>query len=671
VSEQLSHRPPCSVPMNDADKTLDNFNWTKGLQAESDWIWSGNLNPAAFPNNLARYFLHIPGVFEEQLNYSTTLIFDESSFRNGVQVSGYVPRVARELVISLIAQLRRSRYSMTHHAVLGTLTGRKHQLSEPDIASKWRHLLDAEENAAVYTRVERAALKFARCFATDPKSYSDDDYAELRDALAEHNARVYWDDAGWLAQIQAARARFALALASGKNVDDAHAAARAAADRTPRAIPDDQNVRKTNAQVVELAFLAVQFVALTGVFSSLNVPDEEFLPGVFEEVVPKPIRDVIDAILAGTTEGMPSLIPPHVEPPAREIGTGQVYVEPTVPRGTRLPLVSWERDPAQGIRDKGLALGGIHVGVYGWSFGTYFPGSLTYALMHHGELARFEAPYSLPLLFNEDEWRNGTQTAGYNRPPLKELVIQKVYHLTRSRYGLEHHTMFFFNAILQSYGVGAFRHPDLTDEQHARALKAAVSAAEAMVLHLDAHRHAPRGTFSPLQIAILDWVEAFVVAPHTAYTFEPKLRDALTAVNREEIVAGLRRLDRSGSVEDEAAMKRLVDHQIAELAMITGHMDGLGRFLTILQLESETPVAIVQPAVGADNSLELRLTGAMNNRPGLFDALRFCNVPDAVLTYNELLANAAVNKRIREALGRDPAADVRIGATAASPTAEF
>ena len=64
----------------------------------------------------------------------------------------------------------------------------------------------------------------------------------------------------------------------------------------------------------------------------------------------------------------------------------------------------------QAQRDKGLAVGGVQVGVWGWSFGSYFPGALPYLLMHHPELARFEAPYSLPLLFNEDEWRNGTQT---------------------------------------------------------------------------------------------------------------------------------------------------------------------------------------------------------------------------------------------------------------------
>src|SRR5208282_2868053 len=284
MTEQLGKRPPCSVPMNDADERLNNFNWTKGLQSESDWIWSGNLNPVAFPNNLGRYLLHIPGVFEQQLNYSTTLIFDEPSFRNGVQISGYVPRVTRELVISFIAQLRRSQYSMTHHAVLGTLTARKHKLSDGDIANKWGHLLEAEKYASVYTRVERAALKFARSFATDSKSYSDSDYAELRSALAEHNEQVYWDEAGWLAQIHAARAALALALASAKSLDEAHAAARVAASGVSHTMPDTENERKVNAQVVELAVVALQFVALTGVFAALNVPDEDFLRGVFDQV---------------------------------------------------------------------------------------------------------------------------------------------------------------------------------------------------------------------------------------------------------------------------------------------------------------------------------------------------------------------------------------------------
>jgi len=671
MSEQLSQRPPSSVPMNDADKNLNNFNWTKGLQSESDWIWSGNLNPVAFPNNLARYFLHIPGVFEQQLNYSTTLIFDEPSFRNGVQISGFVPRVTRELVISFIAQLRRSRYSMTHHAVLGALTARKHGLTDDQISAKWGNLLDSQNHPDAFTRLEQACLKFARCFATDPKTYVDSDYTELRAAFSEENARTYWDETGWLKSIQAARVATALGLAAGKTSQQIQVDCRAATAGLSQAISHEDNERKVNAQVIELAFIALQFVALTGVFSSLNIPDEDFLDGVSAQVVPERVRTVIASILSGTTADMPTLVPAAVQLPVKEIMAGQVRVEPTLPRGRRVPLVSWEVDPEQGTRDKGLALGGIHVGVYGWSFGSYFPGSLTYALMHHGELARYEAPYSLPLLFNEDEWRNGTQTAGFNRPPIKELVIQKIYHILRSRYGLEHHTMFFFNAILQFFGVGAFRVPGMTDEQHALALKTAIGKAETMLLHIDNHREAPSGTFSTLEVALLDWIETFVTAPHAAHKFEGKLRDELTANNQLEIDAGLRRLDTMGVQDPPNAMKRLIDHQISELAMVAGHMDGLGRLLTIMQLESELQVDALHLVNGPGNTIQFALTGAMNNRPSLFDALRFSNVTNGVLTYNELLVNPSVNHRVRDALGADPSAVVAISQASASASSEF
>ena len=58
--------------------------------------------PLPFRIYLARYFLQIPAIFEHQLQFSTTLIFDEPSFRNGIQVSGFIDRPIRELVISFI-----------------------------------------------------------------------------------------------------------------------------------------------------------------------------------------------------------------------------------------------------------------------------------------------------------------------------------------------------------------------------------------------------------------------------------------------------------------------------------------------------------------------------------------------------------------------------------------
>src|SRR5262249_60452352 len=106
-------RPSPSVPLQDADPRSPNVNWARGNEARAEWTWAAQLvdNPEAVPNNLGRYLVQIPGVLEKQLDYSTSLIFDTPSFRNGVQISGFVDRVTKELVISAIAQRRRAWYT--------------------------------------------------------------------------------------------------------------------------------------------------------------------------------------------------------------------------------------------------------------------------------------------------------------------------------------------------------------------------------------------------------------------------------------------------------------------------------------------------------------------------------------------------------------------------------
>ncbi|MEN6334885.1 MAG: hypothetical protein ABFE01_11535, partial [Phycisphaerales bacterium] len=194
LAEALSAHPlVCSIPLPDADLGLDNCNWTKGLQSMADWIWAGNMIPSPFPNNLARYLVQVPGIFEQQLNYSTALIFDEPSYRNGVQVSGFLDRVAKELVINLIAQRRRVPYTRTHHATLSLLTARKHGLSDEAFAAKYCALLD-RGRPGVFTRVERAMLDFAEAFATNPKAYTEGQFQELKEALRERNEARYADE---------------------------------------------------------------------------------------------------------------------------------------------------------------------------------------------------------------------------------------------------------------------------------------------------------------------------------------------------------------------------------------------------------------------------------------------------------------------------------------------
>lgn len=646
-------RPACSLPLADADLGLGNANWTKALQSSADWIWSGNLNPAAFPNNLARFFLQIPGVFERQLDFSTTLIFDEPSFRNGGQMSGFIERPVRELVINLIAQRRRSWYSMTHHAILGTLTARKHGISVARFSDKLLGLLNLDRSIGLYSPVEREILLFADAFATNSKVWGNDDAKRLREVLAEDNRRRYPAESAWVDRLQAARTAYRAALAESR-AEDAERDGAAAA-QAPVALSDEANERLVNAQMVELAFLCLQFVALTGMFTALNIPDEPFLAGVLKDVVDPRVIARINELLSSGGQDMPALIPPRVRLPVADIAAGRIEIEPAPLRGSRIPLASYETNPDQCMRDKGLAVGGIQVGVYGWSFGGYFPGNLPYCLMHHPELARFEAPYSLPLLFNEDEWRNGTQTSGFVSRRLKEVAIMRIHTLNRCRYGLEHHTMFLYNVHLDEYGVGRPPNPQMTDAQRQKAQKQATLLAGNIVLYMDNPELAPPGTFSPLDLALCEWIEAFMSTPHSAHRLEDPLRAELDARNRHEVAAGVRVLDTTPGIGAEAAYKRLLDHQIAELAMLTGHMDGLGRAMTMLGLESE----------GAAS----RADGYMTDRPEFFAVYKVLGVSVAAATANELRANPDLLDNVEDRLVREKR--VKVPADQAVATAEF
>jgi hypothetical protein len=674
-------RRPCSLPLPDADLSLGNANWTKGLQAMSDWIWSGNLNPVAFPNNLGRYFLQIPGIFEQQLNFSTTLIFDEPSFRNGIQMSGFVDRVCRELVISYIAQKRHCWYSMTHHAVLGYLTAKKHGLSDAEYSAKWSNLTEFRDTRNVYSQLETTILEFADAFTSDPKRYTNDQYVRLRTLLANENERSYGADGKWVQQLGAARAARALALAQGKSEEEVGKAAAIAAAAVGNAMPTEINERKVDSQVVELAFLCLQFVALAGVFSALNIPDEDFLAGVMQGALPDAVIARVNDLCAKGGDGLAQLVPDPVNPPVAEIIAGTFSVAPAALKGNprRVPLDSYELKMDKDL-DKGLTVGGVQVGVYGWSFGFHFPGSLVYCLMLHPELARYEAPYSLPLLFNEDEWRNGTQTAGFVTRLLKELVYQKVYKTTRSRYGLEHHTMFLFNSYLDLYGVGRPPRPTMTDGEQEEARRLALEHAELACIHVLHHENAPAGVFSELERATLSWVQLFLAQPHEAYCAEERLRAELDKENQREIAAGTRRLDTNPSIGEAAARERLVDHQIAELAMLTGHMDGLGRALTILELESEDAVQVIKGTLDAGTggikpetnaAGEAIVTGYFNNRPSLFQFMsQIVGVTPKAFTMNELLANPKLNQHVWDRL-KSGEKDFHITSSEAEKSGEF
>ena len=668
-------RPSPSVPLQDADPRLPNVNWVRGNEARAEWTWAAQLidNPAAVPNNLGRYFVQIPGVFEKQLDYSTGLAFDRPSFRNGVQISGFVDRVTKELVTNAIAQRRRVWYTMTHHAFLGMQTALRYRTTSPEkMAQKMLHL-DAPSTPGVFERHERAALILANNFATDPQSYSNEDFAEFRAAFGEYNQNDYASTERPFAQLRAAREARAQALVDNKSASEADSLARKAADGIPTTMPKDLLERKVDSQFVELCFHSMQFIALAGMFSALNIPDEGPMDDALQLYAPEFIQK-LNGLLAAGSNGIGEIVPPAVTPPTQVIAAGQVKVEPAPLKGARIPLTSYEVDAD---RDFGLTQGGQSVASWGWGRGAHVPGSLVFALQYLPDAGREEVFYSLALMFNEDQTRNGTLVAGFVDRVLKELLIQKVYRLNRSRYGLEHHTLFAYSEFLRRYGGGNFRRAGTSDSDAQRATERALTECTEKLLYIhEANKHPEK--YSPVELAAFAWVDAVILRPHEAYRQEPALREALQSQNEVEIAAGTRWLDMTGNVTRDEAIKRLLDHQIAELGMLIPHIDGVGRAMTMMRLEAEDPVQIVRGRIGPSGGIvpeldrdgQVQPTGYFNNRPGFHALMRWTGVDEKVMTINELFANPKLNDEVMRRLQAGQAS-ISISGEQAAKTGEF
>jgi alkylhydroperoxidase family enzyme len=668
-------RPPASVPLQDADSKLPNVNWVRGNEARAEWTWAAQLtdNAEAVPSNLGKYFVQIPGVFEKQLDYSTSLMSDTPSFRNGVQISGFVDRVTKELVINAIAQRRRAWYTTTHHAFLGMLTARRYGTAPEKMAQKMLHL-DLPSTPGVFDRHERAALILANKFATDPKSYSDQDFAEFRTAFDEYDQNAYASIERPFLQVRTAREARAQALVENKSANEADALARKAADGVPTTMPKDLLARKIDSQFVELCFLSMQFVALTGMFSALNIPDEGPMDGSLQPEYPPEFIQKINRLLAAGSNGIGEIVPPAVIPPTDAIAAGRVKVAPAQLKGTRIRLTSYELNPD---RDLGITQGGQSLASWGWGRGVHSPGSLVSALQYLPDAGREEVLYSLALMFNEDQTRNGVLVAGFVDRVLKEQLIIKVYRLNRSRYGLEHHTAFAYSEFLRRYGGGGFRRPGMSDADARRATERALQECAEKLLYLhEATKHPEK--YSPVELAAFAWTDAVIRRPHEAYQLEPALRQALKNQNEAEITAGTRWLDMTGGVTRDDAMKRLLDHQIAELGMFVPHMDGIGRAMTMMRLEAEEPVQIVRGTVGPsggivpelDKDRQVLPTGYFNNRPGFHVQMRGMGVDERIMTLNELFANPKLNLEITHQLQAGQKS-ISVSGEEAAKTGEF
>jgi alkylhydroperoxidase family enzyme len=418
----------------------------------------------------------------------------------------------------------------------------------------------------------------------------------------------------------------------------------------------------------------MQFVGLAGVFSALNIPDEGPMDGALQPAYPPEFIKKLNGLLAAGSNGIGEIVPPAVIPPTEAIAAGRVKVGPAPLKGARVPLVSYEINPD---RDFGITQGGQSLAAWGWGRGAHQPGSLVSALQHLPDAGREEAMYSLALMFNEDQTRNGVLVAGFADRVLKELLVQKVYRLTRSRYGLEHHTIFAYDEFLRRYSGGGYRRPGTSDADARRATERALTECTEKLLYVhEANRHPDK--YSPVELAALAWVDAVILRPHEAYRLEPALRQALKTQNEAEIAAGTRWLDMAGGGTRADALNRLLDHQIAELAMFVSHMDGVGRAMTMMKLEAESPVQIIRGRGGPSGGIVPELdkdrqvipTGYFNNRPGFHALMRGVGVDERVLTLNELFANPKLNLEITRRLEAGQKS-VSISSEDAAKTGEF
>jgi uncharacterized protein (UPF0264 family) len=678
----LKQQVQCSLTLEDADLDRGDANWQAGLQAQSDWTWSGNLYPNPFRNNLGRFFLKVPGILERQLHFSTALIFDEPSFRNGVQMSGFVHRPLKEMVISFIAQKRRCWYSMTHHAILGRLTCDRHGVDADTFESKWTALLEYDEAAGkVFSDLERLVLKFADCFTTDPRELTLDDVRALREAFREDNQDRFADLERPMLQREAARVARGRAIVGSQSEEEIAKAAADAAEDVSHTMPADMMDRKINGQLAELGLLCMQFVALTGVFTGLGIPDEDFVPDFMRQLLPDALIEKINELNSHGPKGMAPTVPEAPKIPLDPLVAGEVTVLPVPLRreddALPVPLQSYE---LQADADFGMTQGGSSVAAWGWGRGLHFPGGLVHLMNHLPETGRLEADYSLPLIFNDDQTRNGEPTAGFVDRVIKELIIQKAYRLVRCRYGLEHHTLYCYNEhrrkLLGNEGYGAYNPFGGNPPEIQAVADFADQECTDKLLRMHEHEEHPE-VYSPLERAVFAWVDALVCTPHSARECEQDVRDALREQNQHEIQIGARILNPRSGQSVEQAMDGLIESQIAEMAMMACHFDGLGRAMTILQLEGEGAVDIIlyegegedrRPALNDDG--DVQRTGYFNQRPDFLVLLGGAGVDARVMTLNELFCNPQVLEQVRKRIA-DGEKNFTISADDAAPTAQF
>jgi len=169
------------------------------------------------PNNLIRTMAWLPRLALTEVNYVNAFLFDEGVYalwpRPGgtgptdlvlFPEAGFVDRVTKELVINLVGLLNRSRYSITHHTVIGYNTlsagvaGKDEAQRKRRAESMLLHLVNGngepdfenivfeEDGTPLYSELQLAALRLAVKLRGDAHDVTDEEFEELRKLLHEN-----------------------------------------------------------------------------------------------------------------------------------------------------------------------------------------------------------------------------------------------------------------------------------------------------------------------------------------------------------------------------------------------------------------------------------------------------------------------------------------------------
>lgn len=248
---------------------VDEF--TAAAYKHAEITWGG------FPSNLMKVMGYCPQLASTEVSYANAIIFDVDLYLNGRQMAGFLDRPMKELVTSRTSLYNRSRYSVTHHSLIGVNAFRAAGRDEEG-HQKLLVLHEHAQHREVYTDRENSCLDYTAKVAQDAHLVTDDEFTQLRLALRRHNTGQAPAD-----QMTEFDRQF---ISKWSAYDDA------------------AHDRLADAQLVEMTWLIGQFCLLNRWFTALQVPDEgpddeaNFL-AVYESEVPADIRQRNEKLLSG------------------------------------------------------------------------------------------------------------------------------------------------------------------------------------------------------------------------------------------------------------------------------------------------------------------------------------------------------------------------------------